>query len=90
MAVQKITKDLREQGRIFNVLRAQYLLAQRLLMELPDIQKAKVLDVGAGMGEFAVVLREKGFDVSCIDSVDRCYESLIKHGFESHKTDLEE
>ncbi len=56
---------------------------------IPKIPSIKMLDVGCGMGEFADILREKGFEVVCLDGTDRCWRYVSKKGFEAYKINLE-
>ncbi len=82
--------DIRESKRTYNVARGQYPLALELLQHANLGSSARILDVGAGMGEFSALLAEQGFSMACIDGTKRCYEHLVREGFESYQLDLEE
>jgi SAM-dependent methyltransferase len=42
---------------------------------------AKILDIGAGIGSFAEIIRDKGFDVHCLEPDSRQAELLERKGF---------
>ncbi len=78
-----------ESKRTYNLTRGQYGLAMALLKNTELEPNAKVLDVGAGMGEFASILKDRGLQVVCTDGAEHCYEHLLTLGFQSYLSDLE-
>jgi len=76
-----------EKNREYNRNRPQYKLALEILNYV-QIQ-GKTLDVGCGIGEFADILKEVGFQVVCVDGTDRCVKSVQQRGHECYKVDLE-
>lgn len=81
--------DKREENRKFDKSRGQYRLALALLDNIPDLKGKKILDLGAGMGEFSQILKFQGCGVFCLDSADKCYQALLAGGFRSYRADLE-
>jgi len=91
MSWSKVKKEenFGEDNRKYNRERPQYKLGLQLFDLLQLSPQKKIVDIGAGMGEFADILSEKGFKVVCIDGADNCYRELIKKGYETYKIDLE-
>ena len=87
--IHHIMENFGESKRAYNVTRGQYSLAMALLKNSELGSNAKVLDIGAGMGEFASILTNKGFQVVCTDGAKHCHEHLLKNGFQSNLVDLE-
>lgn len=78
-----------EEKRKYSKKRAQYKLASALLDFIPGKGDKRVLDLGCGMGEFSDILKERDFEVICLDGAERCYKYVLAKGFESYKINLE-
>lgn len=63
----------------FSEIRAQ-LLRKLLLVELPDMDKGTLLDVGSGSGQLLAVAREVGFQCDGVDPSQTARESIMQLG----------
>ncbi len=81
-------KDFGETERQYDTSRIEYQLALDLMKKMKF--GIKVLDVGAGRGEFADMLAKQGYEVSCVDGVRKFYLELARRGYEAANVDLEE
>lgn len=63
---------------------------QRRYEEILKLCKGKILDVGAGIGSLALKLKEKGFDVTCIDRNTDFVEHMKKKGLNAFVCDIEQ
>lgn len=74
-----------EEKRVYKGKRHQY-RAEKLLPK----GDFKVLDLGAGWGEFSDIMKKKyGYDVACVDGNEAFTEDTQKRGYESYAVDLE-
>jgi len=72
---------------------AEY-LPKYLLMEIEEFAKkipggGKILDIGSGSGDHALFLKNKGFDVFCIDISPEMIELCKEKGLKAKVMDLE-
>jgi 2-polyprenyl-3-methyl-5-hydroxy-6-metoxy-1,4-benzoquinol methylase len=77
--------------RTHNTSRPWYCYANELLYKLPLSEKDKTatLDIGCGVGEFMLTLREMGFAVEGIDGNREQMDMVASMGFEGKVADLE-
>lgn len=68
--------------------RPQYRVADSLLAN-EDLTGKKVLELGAGVGEYAQYLAQKGAEVTCLDGTEHCVAETQNLGFESVCADFE-
>jgi 2-polyprenyl-3-methyl-5-hydroxy-6-metoxy-1,4-benzoquinol methylase len=75
-----------------NPLRPWYHYAKELLSDsvIRSDSRPKVLDVGCGVGEFMLMLREMGFAVEGIDGSREQMDIVYSMGFEGEVADLED
>jgi len=73
-----------EEKRVYNLNRPQY----KAIKYLPDFP-GKVIDVGAGLGEFGDMLRRHKIEPMLIDGNEDFMESTRKRGFTSYVCDFE-
>ncbi|MBI2013512.1 MAG: class I SAM-dependent methyltransferase [Candidatus Colwellbacteria bacterium] len=81
-------KDFGQSQRQYEQGRIQYRLALELVKNR-GFGKV-VLDIGAGKGEFADILSERGYKVSCVDGTKELCKELEEKGYETACIDLEE
>ena len=74
-----------------NPSRPWYRFARQLLSErsLPSKKRETALDVGSGVGEFMLVLREMGFSVEGVDGSEEQMQIIYSLGLNGKVTDLE-
>ena len=85
----KNNTDNREINRKYNESRGQYKLAAEFFKDIPDLKNKRILDIGAGMGEFANFLKSKGANPCCVDVTNKCCDNLKNMGFETYEVNLE-
>ena len=81
--------EMENELRPENYERPQYDYALRMLRALRPAQR-RVVEFGVGRGEFSNLLRQEGYDVTCVDINKEKIRWLKTKGFEAFEADLNE
>src|SRR4030042_3707516 len=76
-----------EDHRKYTESRSQYALAMVLLSKITH--RGRVLDVGSGLGEFADLLVNHGYDVFCVEGAEEFVVKQRQGGLKIQQVDLE-